>query len=166
MNRSTRSKASLSGNEPRAATAPLRAAAVLAVIAVAVALAGCAASQSSGSSSDSSGSFSDSSGSISDSSKSSSGDDTAYRHDVETYTVAHVRAGGSPESLRPGLSEVALARGISDWEAYRATFVAIGVGLAEAGAGDEELAAYRQVLTEPGSENDEAIVEGFAEANR
>jgi hypothetical protein len=164
MNRSTRTAASLPETEPRAAAAPLLAVAALALIALA--LSGCAASQSSGSISDSSGSFSDSSGSISDSSTSSSGDDTAYRRDVETYTVAHVRAGGSPEALRPGLSEVALARGISDWEAYRATFVAIGLGLAEAGAGDEELAAYRQALTEPGSENDEAIVEGFGEASR
>jgi hypothetical protein len=138
----------------------------VALVALAVSLSGCAASQSSGSISDSSGSFSDSSGSFSDSSGSSSDDDTAYRHDVETYTVAHVRAGGSPEDLRPGLSEVALARGISDWEAYRATFVAIGVGLADAGASDEQLTAYREALAAPGSENDEAIAEGFSEASR
>jgi hypothetical protein len=133
---------------------------------LAVAQGGCAFSESSGSISDSSGSFSDSSGSFSDSSTSSSDDDTAYREDVETYTVTHVRAGGTPEALRPGLSEVALARGISDWEAARATFVAIGIGLAEAGASDEQLARYRETLTRPGSANAEAIAEGFAQASR
>ena len=170
MNRSTRSRtASTAASGHRAAAAGTFASAIAAlglvglVGLVAGSLSGCAFSESSGSISDSFGSFSDSSGSFSDSSTSSSGDDTAYRHDVETYTLAHVRAGGTPETLRPGLSEVALARGISDWEATRTTFVAIGVGLAEAGADDAQLASYREALTRPGSENAAAIAEGFSE---
>lgn len=133
---------------------------------LALGLSGCAFSDSSESISDSVGSFSDSSGSFSDSSTSSSDDDTAYREDVQTYTVAHLRAGGTPETLRLGLSEVALARGIADWEAFRATFVAVGSGLAEAGASSEQVAAYRRALARPGSPNDAAIAEGLASSPR
>ena len=97
-------------------------------LAIALASGGCAFFQSSSTSSDSSGSSSDSSGSSSDSSGSSSGgDDHGYREDVQAFTLAHVEAAGSPETLRLGLSEVALARGISDWEALPATFSAIGL---------------------------------------
>lgn len=125
---------------------------------------GCAASQSSESVSDSIGSFSDSSGSFSDSSTSSSGDDTAYRGDVEAYTAAHVARGGTPETLRSGLSEVALARGISDWEALNATFVAVGAGLQRAGIPQAALADFQQALTTPGSEASRSVVRGFEAA--
>ncbi|MCR9097206.1 MAG: putative lipoprotein [bacterium] len=122
---------------------------------------GCAASQSSGSVSDSLGSFSDSSGSFSDSSTSSSGDDVAYRGDVRAFTVAHVSSGGTPESLRRGLSDVALARGISDWEAVPATFTAVGAGLQQAGVPMHRLLAYQQSLAVPGTEAHAAIGRGY-----
>lgn len=137
-----------------------------AVAVLLVALGGCVFSDSSESISDSIGSVSDSFGSFSDSSTSSSDDDTAYRQDVARYTVASHRAGEPPSSLRQGLSEVALARGISDWEAFRATFVAVGAGLAQAGATRSELAAYRAALARPGSEDDAAIEQGFTAAAR
>ena len=125
---------------------------------------GCAMVSSSSNSSDSSASSSDSSGSFSDSSTSSSGGDSAYRGDVRTYTVAHVRAEGSPTSLRLGLSEVALRRGISDWEALPGTFIAVGTGLAEAGVSSDELSAYQNALARSNSANYTAIRQGFASA--
>lgn len=126
---------------------------------------GCVFSDSSGSVSDSSGSFADSSGSISNSSESSSGDDVAYRGDIRDFTVAHIRSEGSLDGLRLGLSEVALTRGISDWEALPGTFVALGAGLAEAGVAVTDLASYQDRLARPGSTNHQAIGYGFATAS-
>ncbi len=125
---------------------------------------GCVLLESSGSFSDSSGSISDSAGSFSDSSTSSSGDDTAYRGDIREYTVAYVRAEGTPNALRLGLSEVALARGISDWEALPATFVAVGAGLAEAGLPRDAVVAYQNALARPGTANHDSIRQGFVSA--
>jgi hypothetical protein len=129
-----------------------------------VTVTGCSFSNSSGSLSDSSGSFADSSGSFSNSLESSSGDGVAYRGDIRDFTIAHVRAEGSPDGLRLGLSEVALTRGISDWEALTGTFLALGVGLAEAGVASTELSSYQDVLARPGSPNHHAIGYGFATA--
>lgn len=136
------------------------------MISLLLATGGCSVSQSFGSASDSSGSFSDSSGSSSDSSTSSSGDDSAYRGDVSAYTVAHVEAGGSPESLRSGLSEVALSRGISDWEALPGTFAAVGAGLAEAGVSPDGLSAFQLALASPGTPAYDAIGAAYATTSR
>lgn len=136
------------------------------VLGASLALGGCASSQSSGSVSDSLGSFSDSSGSFSDSSTSSSGDDTAYRSDVGAYTLAHVRAGGSPEALARGLSEVALARGITDWEAIDATFTAVGAALAEAGVAPDQLVAFQHALARMDSPAYRSIARSYALARR
>lgn len=129
-----------------------------------IAASGCAVFSSSGSVSDSSGSISDSTGSSSDSSTSSSGNDSAYREDVRTYTVAHVRSEASPESFPLGLSEVALTRGVSNWEAMPETFAAIGAGLAAAGVTNEALGDYQSILVSSGSANENALLEGFASA--
>ena len=125
---------------------------------------GCAIFESLDSFSESSGSVSDSLGSFSDSSESSSGssgDDTAYRNDLRDYTVAHVRAQGTPEALRLGISEVALARGITNWEALPTTFLAVGAGIAEAGLTLADSAPYRNALAKPGSPSAAALREGF-----
>lgn len=131
---------------------------------------GCAFFQSSGSSSDSSGSVSDSLGnsseSSSDSSRSSSDGDTdrAYHEEVRAFTVAHVHQDGGAQTLRLGLAEVALARGISDWEALPTTFAAIGAGLAEAGVDEVRMAQLRAVLASPQSRSAKAFDEGYADA--
>lgn len=130
------------------------------------AVSGCAVFSSSGSVSDSSGSVSDSTGSSSDSSTSSSGNDSAYREDIRTYTLAHVRADGSPEDLRLGLSEIALTRGISNWEALPDTFIAIGAGLAAAGVTSDGLGVYQNALVPAGSANENALRQGFTSATR
>jgi hypothetical protein len=133
-----------------------------------IVLPGCAFFQSSESFSDSSGSISDSVGSSSDSSRSSSGGDgdSAYHEDLRTYTVAHVRADGRPESLRLGLAEVALERGVSNWEAVPGSFVAIGEGLAAGGVEERELGAFRQAFGGPGSAAVEALERGYASTRR
>lgn len=129
---------------------------------------GCALFSSSQSFSDSSGSISDSVGSSSDSSQSSSDgdDDEAYHQDVRAYTVAHVRAERRPATLSLGLSEVALARGISDWEAFPTTFDAIGVGLAEAGVDEERLKIFRTVLAGSDPAAAAALEQGYRGAPR
>lgn len=126
-------------------------------------LQGCAVSGSVGSVSDSFGSISDSLGSFSDSSTSSSEDETAYRKDIQTFTVAHLRAAGTPETLRLGVSEVALARGITDWEALPVTFAAVGAGLAEADLAEEARRPYQTALARPGTPNHESILLGISE---
>ena len=115
--------------------------------------AGCAAlsssdsfSESSGSVSDSVGSFSDSSGSSSDS---SSGDDSAYRDEIRRYTVAAAESGASPDSLRRGVSEIALGYGVSDWEALDATWAAISAGIAASNIAPEAATIYRTALAPP-----------------
>ncbi|MBW2423771.1 MAG: putative lipoprotein [Deltaproteobacteria bacterium] len=147
----------------------------LAALVMIWAASGCALFESSGSFSDSSGSLSDSSGSVSDSSKSSSGSDDdeapkkeeeAYRRDIRSFTMAHVEARRAPESLSRGLSEVALARGISDWEAIEGTYVAVGAGLAEAGVSEEELARYQASLTRYDSPANAALQAGYASVPR
>ncbi len=125
---------------------------------------GCAIFQSLDSFSDSSGSVSDSLGSFSDSSESSSGssgDETAYRNDLRDYTVAHVRAEGTPAALRLGISEVALTRGITNWEALPSTFAAVGAGFAEAGLSLADAAPYRNALARPDSASAESMIVGF-----
>jgi len=130
-------------------------------------LSGCALFQSSESASDSSGSVSDSVGSSSDSSGSSSGGDgeSAYHEDLRTYTVAHVHTDGRPEALRLGLAEVALERGVSNWEALPGSFVAIGQGLAEGGVEERDLEPFRHAFGGPGSPAVEALERGYASAH-
>ncbi|MFK7897889.1 MAG: putative lipoprotein [Myxococcota bacterium] len=136
----------------------------LALAFAALTTSGCAIFESVDSFSESSGSVSDSLGSFSDSSESSSGssgDETAYRNDLRDFTVAHVQASLSPEALRLGISEVALARGISDWGALPGTFHAVGAGLAEAGLSVAQSAPYRAALAQPGSDRAKALIAGF-----
>jgi hypothetical protein len=115
----------------------------------------CALFSSSGSFSDSSDSISESVGSSSDSSKSSSGDeDQAYQEDVRGYTKAAVAAGESPEALRRGVTEIALERGVSDWEAIDSTWRAVGEGLAAASLTSDQRARYRAALAAPDSPQD------------
>ena len=110
------------------------------------AVSGCAAFSSSNSFSDSSESVSDSVGSSSDSSGSSSdGDDSAYREEVTHYVAVAAGRHIAPEALRRGVTEIALAYGISDWQATPTTREAVDAGLAEASA--EDRARYRAAFT-------------------
>jgi hypothetical protein len=112
---------------------------------------GCSFSDSSGSFSDSSGSISDSisspSKSISESSEGdgSSGDEketpapetvqdkASYQKDVSQLTVTYIKSGGDVGAFRSGVSNLATARGITNWEADADTTQAIGSGAGKAG---------------------------------
>ena len=116
------------------------------VLVLGLALPGCVVSnslsESSGSVSDS---VSESSESSSDSSTSSSGGGkSAYRDEVQDYVALAALRDASPDTLRRGVSEIALGFGISDWEAVPATWDAIDRGLADVPAPARE--SYRQAL--------------------
>jgi hypothetical protein len=70
------------------------------------------------------------------------GDDAsaaAYRRDVRAIAAANVRAGAFGEELVRDLGRVAGEHGIAGWESRRDTYVAIGAGLRDAGAGQDSL---------------------------
>ncbi len=99
-------------------------------------------------------SFSDSSVSISKSisspitsSSRSSSPEGAFEGDVRNYTAAYMKSGGRPEDLRREISALAEKHGVSDWERNKATFRGIGAGLAQAGARQVEVDAFKQNLT-------------------
>ena len=124
---------------------------------------GCIFMDSSGSFYDSSGSLFDLSGSAFDSFSSSSGGDAlAYREDIRDFTVGLASLNGRPEELRRGIAEIALGRGISDWEVIALTYSSVGQGLAQVGVSDDRLLAYGSALARPGSENYRAIALGYA----
>ncbi len=115
---------------------------VVALLGIALTGSGCAAFSSSNSFSESSESVSDSVSSSSDSSASSSGgDDSAYRADVTQYVAVAVERDVSPDTLRRGITEIALAHGLSDWEATPATLEAVEAGFEIARL--EDRAEYR-----------------------
>lgn len=117
-------------------------------------------------------SFSNSSGSISDSisspstsiSESSSGgdsggqdsqpapapetaEDTArYRQDVSQLTLTYLKTGGDLDALRSAVTDLARARGITDWEADSETAQAIGLGAGNAGLQEAEFNVFSKQL--------------------
>lgn len=121
---------------------------------------GCSFSNSSESASDSSTSSSDSIGS-------SSGEkDAAFRHDVEQYTAAFVKAGGSDgDGFYSGLGDLARQRGLSDWEAVPGTWESIGRGLGAAAVTDAERHALVQAWAGGDAARRHAIERGY-EASR
>ena len=110
---------------------------------------GCSISKSSESISDSISSPSKSS------SESSSGDDDAeeqpqdeesYKDDVAQLAATYAVTGGDIGALRSAVSELALARGLSNWEADPATNQAIGRGVAEGGMDPDRFAKFANDL--------------------
>ena len=126
---------------------------------------GCALFQSSDSFSDSSGSVSDSVGSSSDSSSASSGGgDQAYRAAVRDYAAVAIDRGVDSDVLRRGVGEVALAHGVSDWEALDGTWLALGEALSSRTLSPNAAEQYRLALARPGSRADRLMVESAAPA--
>ncbi len=80
-------------------------------------------------------------------SKSSSGDDEesyqvdhlAYRDEVAVFTESLARTRATPEDFQRGIARIAGRHGISDWESFRNTYVAIGHGLKRAGIARRKL---------------------------
>lgn len=116
---------------------------VAAVCALSLSLAGCVMS----SISESSGSISDSSTSISRSSRSSSAESReSYLRDVKQYTAVYIRANGDINGLTKGLATISEKYGVTDWEAYSATFLGIGEGFAKAALSQQQVAEYAALL--------------------
>jgi len=59
--------------------------------------------------------------------------ETAFERDVRNHTVGFARTAGEPDldSFQRGLGAIAEVHGITDWEQFDATYVAIGRGLAD-----------------------------------
>ncbi len=143
---------------------------VVAAFATSSAGVGCSISNSSGSMSDSSGSMSDSSGSSANSSASSSADDTAYRGDIESYTVAALDARDVDairgEDFTRALSSIAEAHGITDWHASASTFRAVGSGLRRSGLSREQALDFHRRVFGPDGPREQMLMHGFRDADK
>jgi hypothetical protein len=132
----------------------LRCRLVLSVLAVILlALQGCSFSASSESSSDSSAS---SSASSSPPSK-----EALYRDDVRDYTAAYVKSGGNIADFNAKVSQLAQARGITNWEENMATYEGIGQGLAKAGVSGVAYDTYVTNLSRGDPAKADAIRKGY-----
>jgi len=112
---------------------------------------GCSISDSIGSISDSisspSTSLSASSGGGDDSSKpEAERDKESYLNDVTQIGVTYARNGGDVGALRTAVSQLAVARGMTNWEVDDATRKAIGAGVAEGGMTEEEFDTFSKAL--------------------
>jgi len=121
---------------------------VVFVLFVATALAGCSLLKSSKSISDSISSPSKSS------SESSSPDDDSpepeapenYEDDVAQLAATYAKTGGDIGALRSAVSQLAVKRGITNWEADSRTCEAIGRGVGEGGMDDEKFTQFSKEL--------------------
>jgi hypothetical protein len=124
---------------------------VLTVLAVILlALQGCSISKSS----------SDSSASSSASSSPPS-KESLYRDDVRDYTAAYVKSGGQIADFNAKVSQLAQARGITNWEENMATYEGIGQGLAKAGVSGVAFDTYVTNLSRDDPNKAAAIRKGY-----
>jgi hypothetical protein len=129
---------------------------VLAIGALALAVGGCKSISDSVTSpsrwvADSSGALADSSGASADSSDaasrsvsgSSSPEDepaqTSYQDDVRVAGRTFAATGGDSGAFVRQLSQIAERHGITDWEAHRETWLALGAGFQQAGLTQEQV---------------------------
>jgi hypothetical protein len=122
-------------------------------------LSGCSISYSVGKSSDSVKSISDSSSP----SEEADPTKTAYRSDLSNYTVVSVQSAQTTADYLRGVTRIAEEHGITDWEHDRASYLAIGSGLQQAGVEAGDVPRLDLVRTLGGQEPDTmaAILEGF-----
>ena len=134
---------------------------VLSVLAVILLAAqGCSFSKSSSDSSDSS---SDSSASSSASSSPPS-KESLYRDDVRDYTAAYVKSGGNIADFNAKVSQLAQARGITNWEENMITYEGIGQGLAKGGVSGVAYETYVTNLSRGDPNKAAAIRKGYQSA--
>ena len=112
-------------------------------------------------------SFSDSSKSISKSISSpsvslsnSSSPKKKYIAEVQDFTAAFIRSGGSAANLRDRIGDMAKKAGGSDWTADGDTWRAIGAGIAKAGYNATERDAFLMNL-EPNAAQHKWIFKGY-----
>jgi hypothetical protein len=135
---------------------------VLAALMFVLASTGCVTS----SISESSDSSSESSKSSSKSSKSSSDDKKeSYIRDIKQYTVAYTRSNGDIKGFPKGLSTISEKHGVTDWEAYSATYLGIGEGFAKASVTQQQLDVYSSYLAAGDQLKVSAIKQGFSQGH-
>jgi hypothetical protein len=69
-------------------------------------------------------------------------DAVRYEWEVSDYTEVFAVGGGDDASFRRGIAELAVRRGISDWEADPDTWLNIGRGLGRAGISEASFMGY------------------------
>lgn len=98
----------------------------------------------------------------SDSSSSSSGEQKeSYQHDIRTYTAAYVSSNSDVAGLTRGLASIAHQQGITNWEADRSTYLAVGEGLAKAEVPEARVEVYQTTLSRGDAAKADAIRKGF-----
>lgn len=127
-------------------------------------LSACSLSASSKSSSTSSESVSDLASSPSSLSLSSKDQaKKGFEKDVVDYTAEFVKSPkGDTDSFRARLGKIAEKYGVTQWEADRTTYVAIGKGLRKAGLGQPQYEAFKASLGDSQAWKMDAIAEGYA----
>ncbi len=118
-------------------------------------------------------SFSDSSKSFSDSSssfcKSSSGETISdekresYMNEIGIFTDSMVHTRVSSDDFMRGIARIAERYGVTDWEFYKYTYIAIGQGLKQAGVKKEEIDSLPILdqMTGPRTTMKKYIIEGY-----
>lgn len=129
---------------------------------------GCSFSHSSESSSDSSGSSSDSSAGSSTSSGSSSTssasskDPEQYQLLIISYTSVYLSTAEFDRfAFSRGISEIATANGITNWEDDETTLIAIGRGLKNANISDSLYEMYKKSVTNANAHRMQMIQKGY-----
>jgi hypothetical protein len=97
---------------------------------------------------------SDSSESVADMAKS-------YRDDVQNYTEVCSRSSCEAPDIQRGVTAIAEKYGITNWEADRETFAAIGAGLARANMTQPQVDRYRVALAGNDSAGSSALQHGY-----
>ena len=84
-----------------------------------------------------------------------------YREDVRALALAAVESGASGEDLLDHLGRVAFHHGITDWEADKLTYRAVGEGLALAGVGPHRARVFAEEIASGDDHALRAVFEGF-----
>jgi len=84
--------------------------------------------------------------------------------DVRDYTVTYVQTGAELTAFGSGVGRVAERHGISNWEAERDSYLAIGRGLRKAGVKPDELEAYKAALSPDDALRAQEIQTGYDQA--
>lgn len=105
------------------------------------------------------------SGSVKSSSKSSNSSSEenkeSYLRDIKQYTAVYSRSSSDISGLVRGLSTISEKYGVTNWEAYNATYQGIGEGFAKAAVSQEQADAYIVYLAQGDKVKVAAIQQGF-----
>ena len=88
----------------------------------------------------------------------------SYRHDIRNYTEVFARSNVDAAGFSKGLSSIAEKYGITNWEADKSTYLAIGEGLAKAKSSGIQVDAYKAALSQGDPVKIAAIQKGYEQA--